>query len=177
MRRDIRIAYRDWLVAQTGLPGRGRERHLAIMHETPFQVLVERDKDRAWYGKNLRKVWFFDSGYGALMKFDEEDYGRLMEKECSLLEMLWALSKSISEQTESTGPYNQIGWFWHMVGNLKIRPSMGDKTLRHRLQQFVGREYDANGDGSIFPLHNPPENYQNIDIWYQMMLYLGENDY
>jgi hypothetical protein len=37
------------------------------------------------------------------------------------------------------------------------------------------RLYTTSGYGGLFPLEEPKEDQRKVEIWYQMMAYLGEN--
>ena len=44
------------------------------------------------------------------------------------------------------------------------------------LTKFMRREYDASGLGGLFALRYPKEDMRDIEIWYQMMSYLEEDE-
>ena len=175
--KTIQEAYWAWLVEKAGQPGRGRERQLRELDCIIFAPHVPGDENRAWYGKHLREVWYEEYKYLDYIDFNDADLTHLMTYDCTVLEMLLALSESIYEQTDGTAPYNPIGWFWVMVENLGIRKTTPLKTVRQRAIDFVGRSYQPNGVGSIFPLQEYTEDQRNVEIWYQMMTYLTQNGY
>lgn len=73
-------------------------------------------------------------------------------------------------------------WFWEIMDNLGVTYFKGNH-LNHRdilkLDRIIGtwlnREYCKDGKGGLFPLKEPRENQQKVEIWYQMNAYLLEN--
>lgn len=76
---------------------------------------------------------------------------------------------------------NRAGqWFWNMVVSLGLA-AMDDNRFSERRAEFVierfnRRDYQPNGAGGLFTLQRPKEDMRTLDIWYQMMAYLNEND-
>lgn len=76
---------------------------------------------------------------------------------------------------------NRTGqWFWSMIVSLGLA-SMDDNRFHQSRAEFVierfrRRDYQPNGAGGLFTLQNPKEDLRTLDIWYQMMAYLNEND-
>ena len=76
---------------------------------------------------------------------------------------------------------NRTGqWFWSMIVSLGLA-SMDDNRFHQSRAEFVierfrRRDYQPNGAGGLFTLQNPKEDMRTLDIWYQMMAYLNEND-
>ena len=71
-------------------------------------------------------------------------------------------------------------WFWSMIVSLGLA-SMDDNRFHQSRAEFVierfrRRDYQPNGAGGLFTLQNPKEDLRTLDIWYQMMAYLNEND-
>lgn len=73
-------------------------------------------------------------------------------------------------------------WFWEMMDNLEIIGIFGERLSDKdivKLDRIIGtwlnREYCKDGKGGLFPLKEPHENQQKVEIWYQMNAYLLEN--
>ena len=74
-------------------------------------------------------------------------------------------------------------WFWLFINNLKLQKYVNNEedTTRKKkfnwivLNKFAKREYQADGKGGLFPLNSPDSDQRNVEIWYQMMDYIGEN--
>ena len=107
---------------------------------------------------------------------------------CSVLEMLIGLSRRMEFELFGSD-YNKSAsdLFWEMLenlnllkfNNLKVLTDASELELDYILTTWLDRKYYSNGEGSIFPLkrwskeiHEP---LYEIEIWYQMMLYLSEN--
>lgn len=74
-------------------------------------------------------------------------------------------------------------WFWSMLENLDITYETccfvdGRVDLDYIssvIGRWINRIYCYNGDGSPFPLKNPPEDMRNVPFWRHAMLWLTEN--
>lgn len=166
-------SYFGWLVTMTGQPGRGREEQLRVMFDTPFAVLLRRDADRVWYGKDIRRVWWEDFAYG---RFSDEERDEVFQRDCSCLEVLLGLSKYLGDSYSDIAMWSQVGWFWLMVKNLGVGPKTRLSTVQLKLDKWIYREFDADGTGSPWPLKNAKEDQRGVDLWYQTMAYLVENN-
>ena len=45
------------------------------------------------------------------------------------------------------------------------------------IDTFLDRDYEANGDGGLFPLLAPQEDQTEVELWYQLSAYYMENYY
>jgi len=43
------------------------------------------------------------------------------------------------------------------------------------VKNMLARDYDADGNGGLFPLKNPKKDQRRIEIYYQMNAYVLEN--
>lgn len=127
------------------------------------------DKNRELDGHFLRDEYMDACGYRA---------GR--EGTSSVLEVLVALSIRIeTEITGDLGNDHVERWFWVMIKNLGLdiytdsnyEPDEVDDIL----DIWLDRKYKKNGKGSIFLTTKTDIDFREIDIWYQMQLYLDEN--
>ena len=167
--------YLEWLydqVAAAGNPNPDRSywtlvRHLYVRQ---FTWSVPNDDNRAEDGRYLRHEFLDVTGYIL------DDVGQMwFDLECSMLEMLIALSRRAAFQSgKESGD-----WFWHFMDNLGLR-YMTDKNfglaeereVEEVLDRVINRTYSADGNGGLFPLHRPQEDQREVELWYQMMLYL-----
>lgn len=76
---------------------------------------------------------------------------------------------------------NRTGkWFFDMLKSLGL--TMMDDSRFDRLTtmdiliRFMRRDYEESGQGGLFTLRYPKFDMRNIEIWYQMMAYLEENE-
>jgi len=104
-------------------------------------------------------------------------------KPCSILEMLIALAIRMEndimhnpEEGDRTGL-----WFWEMLSSMGLS-TQNDRNydpayVNSCIERFIRREYDADGsNGGIFVLSNPRKDLRYVEIWYQAMWYLVENE-
>lgn len=142
-----------------------------LMYKFPFTWFVPNDDNRVEDGRDLRFEFMSD-------KHAERDESWI-SLECSVFEMLVALSRKLSFQTEEPA----MEWFWRMVQNLGLR-GYTDEVYRHDLHEehinfvldrLVSRTYESNGEGGLFPLRHSEQDQREIEIWYQMAAYLIED--
>lgn len=69
-------------------------------------------------------------------------------------------------------------WFWGMVENLGLifmTDSRFDRRYtEERIDIFLDREYESNGDGGLFTAEHCREDMRTVEIWYQMCWYLDD---
>lgn len=140
------------------------------LHRTPFEDFVPNDYNRAWDGKDLREEFVDSEGLSV-----DKDW---MELDCSIFEMLLALARRASFQT-NTGSYD---WFWHLLKNLELHKYTDEKyhdgirvAVQIVLDTVNRRTYEPSGRGGLFPLQQPKEDQREVEIWYQLAEYLLEN--
>ena len=106
---------------------------------------------------------------------------------CRVLEMLIALSRRMEFQlygTDYDKTYKDL--FWELVNNLDLIKFDNIEAAKdamyleidHILTNWIERRYSPDGYGGVFPLNKWKKNddkQPEIEIWYQMMLYLSEN--
>ena len=107
---------------------------------------------------------------------DENSY--YIDGDCSVLEMMVALSLRCEEHIMSDDEIgNRTGrWFWEMIDNLGLESMYDDnfdKVYADKIiYRFLNREYEPNGDGGLFTVHNRNVDLRKVEIWYQMCWYL-----
>ena len=106
---------------------------------------------------------------------------------CRVLEMLIALSRRMEFQlygTDYDKTYKDL--FWELVYNLDLIKFDNLEAAKDAmyleidriLTNWIERRYSPDGYGGVFPLNKWKKNddkQQEVEIWYQMMLYLSEN--
>lgn len=160
----VEKAYFSWLI---GLVNGGRNKSLLqYLHGVRFYSVLKLDENRAADGQGLRD----DFEYSTNIPVDE-----LEDKDCTVLEMLVALARRISDITYEDGSVEIPKWFWILIHNLKLQEN---HNLRndHLLKRFMERNYTPSGHGGLFPLNKPREDQRNTELWYQMHAYIRENN-
>lgn len=140
---------------------------------TEFVWRIHNDDNRVADGKELRSE-FFEAHP------DLKPEAIWFDQGCSFLEMLIALSRRLTFQTEGASPSE---WFWHLMNNAGL--NITDQAYEAgRMQMYVDqvlqminmRTYDRNGRGGLFPLNGTGayEDQTKVELWYQMNYYLLE---
>lgn len=138
-----------------------------------FYWSVKMDENRAEDGLNLRSI--FADQTGIHVDFDGP---------CTVLEMMIALSVRGAEDILWDGENNWTPFiFWSMIENLKLLEYTDDvlcdgysnPELDRKIDDFLNRNYEKNGDGSLFKLSHFPKSAKNLEIWYQMQEWICEH--
>lgn len=171
---DILNEYHNWMLdkMQANLPEhRNYDLLLKQLDSIPFIVIHPLDENRNIDGKILREEFLEEEGIS---------HNHIWHDDSSVLEVLVALSMRI--ETEITGePGNDHldRWFWVMIHNLGLdyyRNNMYDPDkINEIIDIWLKRKYKSNGKNGVFPLQKTDIDQREIDIWYQMQLYLTEN--
>lgn len=175
--------YFSWLYRKIGAvtnrnPERGHWELAKRLYSTEFIYFVPNDINRAIDGIELREE-FFDRhpniGY-------DRNWASL---ECSMLEMLIALSRRANYHTDDGALAGGTGgWFWELMGNINLS-QYTDAIWSRRcleetdrvLERINNRTYNTNGKGGLFPLTRPDHDQRKVELWYQMSAYLIEKRY
>ena len=165
---DIWDSYEDWLLDRVGFDRNGYNLLMNELHNSPFEWLIERDKSRETDGLFLRDEFFSDSH----MRGE-------FHKDCGVLEMLISLAIRFDNEYGDPGDERPDIIFWEMIENLGL-DRFTDKRFNKKgiykiLGRWLKREFEYNGDGSIFPLKNPSRDQRDCEIWSQMNEYVREN--
>lgn len=107
----------------------------------------------------------------------------LMNRIPSVLEVLIAMSVKICNFI-GDDIHTPEEWFWLFLENLGIRipdteffmPGVED-CIRLKIDRFLKRAYDENGDGSMFPsdiFHRKKINCRTFPLWDQCFLYISD---
>lgn len=137
-----------------------------------YEYSVPNDHNRAEDGLKLRERFEYETSIKL------PDLG-----ECRILEFLIALAIRLNESVyDNRNPNREPEWFWTLINNLEL-DEYNDEYNFHRIHTGIesifrclnNRLYNADGTGGgVFPLENPKENQQDVEVWYQMMAYLQE---
>lgn len=171
-------AYFVWLYSQVGSVDRTNLsktywKLLRLLHDKEFTwdpKTIEKDGNRAQDGKDLRQQFLQETGKKVPAR--EKDW---LTYGCSFLELLVALSW----QLEFEGGETQADWFWVLIDNLGLTdctdanpPNKG--IVEVVMDIVIDRSYGPNGQGGLFPLQHPEKDQRDVELWYQLNLYLLE---
>ena len=173
--------YFDWMYHLVGNDNKVRNRIsyrklLHYLNSVIFVPIIDMDDNRRVDGIDFRYRFAYEEGYPDSfidLYFNDRD--------CSILEMMIALSYKVEEEITDNYLYgDRTGqWFWSMIISLglnKMTDSLFDeKYCEEVVDRFMSRNYDYNGKGGLFTVQNPYRDMRDVDIWCQFMWYLNEN--
>lgn len=173
-------AYLEWLYSQVGIvqnlnPARSHWKLLHQLYTTQYSWFIPNDDNRVEDGKGLRLGFLRETRY----KLDDPN-GLFLNIECSVLEMIIALSQRAASLTDE----QPVEWFWRMVHNLGFDGCTDDlwevsmeEDLEETLNRLNRRGYGPNGLGGLFPLHHAENDQRKVELWYQLQAYIFEGLY
>lgn len=167
---NIADEYFEWLYQI--VEGKKYYQLLKELHLIEFYPKVPCDDNRLGDGVNLRYRFADDA------KLTKDYIDTYWPKDtCSILEMMVALALRVEETImgdEDFGNRTSM-WFWMMIKSLGIYKMTNDDIDLDKLQEimrkFLEREYEADGKGGLFTVHNSDKDMRDIEIWYQMCLF------
>lgn len=174
--------YFEWLCDMVHVDQEERSYWLMAkdLYNRKFYSLIPHDENRACDGKQLREEYLEEYGYS----------DRLLDisEECSVLEMLIGLARRMDFETgdpyefDGDSEKRMVYWFWELIDNLGLLSfddesyvEFGGMTEVDRIiDNFLERQYASDGVGGLFPLNNDEIDQRDVEIWYQMSMYLAE---
>lgn len=173
---ELKRKYFDWICSMI-CDSRHRKTQyrklLEHLNDVPFLAILEMDENRSVDGINMRYRFGRDCGY------DDRIIASLLDDHpCSILEMMAALAIRCEEHImEDSDMGNRTGqWFWSMVNSLGLVTMSNDfynsSYVDNVLQRFINREYRPDGEGGLFIVRNSGQDMRDIEIWYQLCMYL-----
>jgi hypothetical protein len=143
------------------------------LYKTRFTWCVQNDGNRAEDGKALRHEFINENNV-------EDIEVNWLQEDCSVLEMLIGLACRAS--FESMGVPGD--WFWKLLSNLEIQ-SYNDRVYSPIIMEEVDtvitrlldRNYEQDGVGGLFPMHNARQDQRQVELWSQLQEYVLEGDF
>lgn len=131
----------------------------------------------------------FNDGVELRFRFgDENGFGKtsiscyLDTHPCSMLEMMCALSLRIEETIMSDPEIGDRTWIWfdEMLNSLgfinQTNYNFDYNLILSNINTFNRRQYESNGRGGLFTIDDPTVDVRDLEIWYQMNLYIKQVD-
>jgi hypothetical protein len=174
--------YLTWLYSHVGSvqntnPANNHWELLKVLYTTAFSGYVPNDDNRVSDGKELRIEFLQTTDYPLY-----DPYGSWFDLDCSMLEMILALSRRAAFDDEASG--SPVEWFWRMINNLELDGYTDDifeisiqEEVEEVLDRLNRRAYSRDGSGGLFPLQNAKEDQRTVELWTQMQTYLLEGKY
>jgi hypothetical protein len=172
--------YFEWLYSQFGAvrnrnPARSYWELSKKLYSTEFVWIVPNDDNRVEDGKCLRDDFMHEQGSDGVT--DE-----WMTLGCSILEMLVALAQRASD-VDDREPSAWIETFFKNLGLIAYtdkvyasRKNPVSSKINRILEDFIYRNYKADGEGGLFPLRHPKHDQTKVELWYQLNEYVLENE-
>lgn len=139
---------------------------IRYLYTQPYRWQFILDENRTAGGLNLRVRFANENSVNA------QDVGM---GPCSILEMLIALCGRMTELLEK----DIFTWFWVLMRNLHLDrfddDHFDESSARDILNRWLDREYDARGNGALFPVSRYSGDCRNLDVWGQMNVWISEN--
>ena len=174
MARDgIAISYFAWLCKRVSVEDK-YTRMCMRLHQTPFVLMNEKDRNRISDGLYLRTVFENETGF----KVD----GSMVDGPCTVLELLVALA--IRCENDIMGDPDKEDqtdrWFRIMIYNLGLDQFEDERydgsKIDDILLKWMSLKYSSRGIGSPFPLAvGKKTDQRKVEIWYQLQGYLAKN--
>ena len=147
---------------------------LGILMDMEYYWILPMDENRAIDGLAMRGQ--FSTMYNIVP----------MLGSCKILEMLIALAWRMEEDVMQNDYYGDRSqqWFWYMLNNAGLAiysdrnwSYEAEHNVRTTIFRIFNRQFDPDGDGGFFPLHNPHglPDMRGVDFWSQAMSWLSEN--
>ena len=171
----IETDYFDWLCSLVDDQDFDPSRYQLLfgkLYHTEFRWTIQNDRNRACDGEELRDI------YADITEQDSRTVRMALNFPCTILEMMIALARRCENQIMEdlfVGP--RVGrWIRAMLKSMGLVHDVDDlfdeEYVDYIIDSFLDRTYEYNGDGGLFKVDNPPEDMRNLEIWYQMNLYL-----
>lgn len=170
-RNNINNRYFEWL--SKIVCGRRYSKQISYrklfkyLYDTDFRYSISMDANRAEDGLDLRE------------KFSrEEDDELYLDKPCSVLEMMIALSLRCEQEYMDDPIFgDRTGqWFWEMIVNLGLGSMIDDRFdidyVEKTVNTFLDRDYSPDGEGGLFRIKDCDDDLRDVEIWYQFCWYL-----
>ena len=179
MRGNMDDPYFNWLCILIGINDRTSGRNYGTLaralHGIEFRAKIPADKNRGMDGMQLRVE--FMQAHGSLGSATNRGA-------CTMLEFFIAIARRMSFLMYGNNNMHRTAYyFWRIMANLNLLKLDNDKWDYLNGDFFVGdavwrvqnRDFDYNGNGGMFPLRCPKEDQREVEFWYQMQAWLGEN--
>lgn len=157
----------EWIYQFVG--GKGYRKMLWCLFEEEFFTIDPLDDNRLYDGCHLRYRFGVDANIPKRV-IDK----KLDNTTCSVLEVMVALAIRMEDTIMGDPDYGDrtVMWFWMMIKSLNLY-DMTDEFIdydyvKHAISRLLNRDYEPNGEGSLFTVRNTNKDFRDMEIWYQM---------
>lgn len=161
--------YGDWLLDKVNFRRKGYSKLMNELFDITFTAINPHDENRIEDAISLREEFLNIAGING--GFD---------REVNVLEVLVALAIRIEDEyIGDPGNPDPSYIFWEMCCNLELDfytdVRFSYNSIHSIVEPWVLRDFEYDGEGSIFPIKHPIQDQRRIEIWSQMQEYLSEN--
>ena len=176
MENHMKQEYYMWLYAlvcrKKAGPQTSYRKITRLLFNTEFSWTIPMDENRAIDGLSLRREYAIER--------NDPDLELYLQGPCSVLEMMIGLSlrceRDIMANLEDG--YAVDRWFWNMMESLGLANMTDDNynegIAKLKVNNFLNHDYEPNGKGGLFTIHEPGADVRDLEIWKQMNWYLDE---
>lgn len=158
----MRDDYFDWLLDKVGFSKRGYNQLMRTLFDIQFEYIIDNDENRV---KDAIDLWH------EYTNMRHNDYN------VSVLEILISLSMRMNYEYIMSENPDDI--FWELCCNLDLDRytdrHFNQDAVKSIVYSWINRDFDYDGEGSIFPLKETHQDQRKKEIWSQMQEYLSEN--
>lgn len=175
IRTNIKDQYFNWLINQIAIPDINEySKLMCALYGHAFEYILEMDANRLYDGIDLKYRFGYEHNIPP-----EKISLDLDSHFCSVLEMMVALAIRCEVHImhiEELGN-RAAEWFWEMIDSLNLRHMTDDNFdeiyVLDTLDKLINREYLPDGSGGLFYINGIDDDMREIEIWYQMSMYLN----
>ena len=169
--------YMDFLCDRIGFNKKIYYKLIKHLHSVPFKASRSSSRDFNRIDDGLYQRRYFLRSKGLV----GGDFNEL----CSVFEMLCGLTYRLSSDFlgyDEDGYENMDIIFMFFIKNLGLDRYDGELydedyvEIDEILDDFMDRNYENDGKGSLFYIGKYVKGYKNMEIWEQMNVFLSEND-
>lgn len=171
---EIEKVYFDWMTSKVFKNEYDRDSYLDLlsqMHNVIFTYSIPMDENRYLDGVDLKKTFLWENNL-------DNSYLECLGNECSLLEMMVALSCRCETSIMSNPEYGNRTWMWFhiMLENMGLLDMTNEyydrRYIAERISVLLERRYDYDGTGGLFKVPNTQYDMRRIEIWAQLNWFL-----
>lgn len=178
MTEPIEEAYFRWLCDRVNIGnGKTYDDLLGQIHTKEFVWMVPNDDNRLEDCVDLRRSFLNGN---AIPDLNERETMLLMGvPPISVLEILIGLSERLSFMAEG----RPEDWAWRLIENLELHKMHDPVSPRKAeiiddiLEVLIWRQYNFEGVGGFFPLTSSEEDQAKLELWYQMAVWLEQQEH
>ena len=173
---DLKQKYMAWLYNSMFFYTTGEKYWLLSNHlfKREFYWTIPNDDNRGIDGLEFRGKWSVHHFRSWEVWWDAP---------CTVFELLVGLACRMEDILENPTRESTIrDWYILLISNLGLKAytdsnwsSDVEKIVDQKIDLFLDRQYDRNGNGGLFPLEHSAADQRKVEIWYQLMKYIDES--